>query len=164
MPRASRSLAVDIETDPEAVEPSSIEANGGNAIVPTVRFPDGSTLTNPTIAQVRAQALPPADTSGRQPVATGPVWRNGVTFAWLSGGSGPPNQRSINQRAIEIAPGINTSPPPWPCLEQLRAVEPAGVPVISATSMRNRRIEGVGPEAEHQRTRERPGLTASLVA
>ena len=27
--------------------------NGGNQTVPTVRFPDGSALTNPTIVQVR---------------------------------------------------------------------------------------------------------------
>jgi mycoredoxin len=47
-------VPVDIETDPEAVEFVKV-ANGGNATVPTVRFPDGSTLTNPTIAQVRAQ-------------------------------------------------------------------------------------------------------------
>ena len=29
--------------------------NGGNAVVPTVLFPDGTTLTNPSLAQVRAQ-------------------------------------------------------------------------------------------------------------
>jgi mycoredoxin len=32
-----------------------MSANGGNQTVPTVRFPDGSTLTNPTIVQVKAQ-------------------------------------------------------------------------------------------------------------
>ena len=47
-------VAVDIETDPEAVE-FVRTVNGGNAVVPTVLFPDGSTLTNPTLAQVRAQ-------------------------------------------------------------------------------------------------------------
>ncbi len=29
--------------------------NGGNQTVPTVLFPDGSALTNPTIAQVKAK-------------------------------------------------------------------------------------------------------------
>ena len=30
-------------------------ANGGNQTVPTLKFPDGSTLTNPTGAQVKAK-------------------------------------------------------------------------------------------------------------
>jgi mycoredoxin len=47
-------VAVDIETDPGAVDFVK-SVNGGNAVVPTVLFPDGSTLTNPTLAQVRAQ-------------------------------------------------------------------------------------------------------------
>ncbi|HET8657918.1 MAG TPA: mycoredoxin [Micromonosporaceae bacterium] len=43
---------VDIERDPAAAE-FVIGVNGGNQTVPTVRFPDGSALTNPTIVQVR---------------------------------------------------------------------------------------------------------------
>jgi mycoredoxin len=46
--------AVDIENDAEArafVE----SANRGNAVVPTVLFPDGTTLTNPSVAAVKAQ-------------------------------------------------------------------------------------------------------------
>ncbi|MCA6095230.1 mycoredoxin [Streptomyces sp. SCA3-4] len=31
------------------------KANGGNQTVPTVLFPDGSTLTNPSLAQVKAK-------------------------------------------------------------------------------------------------------------
>jgi len=46
--------AVDIETDPDA-ERFVIEVNRGYATVPTVLFPDGTTLTNPTFAQVRQQ-------------------------------------------------------------------------------------------------------------
>ncbi|HEU5107035.1 MAG TPA: mycoredoxin [Micromonosporaceae bacterium] len=43
---------VDIERDPAAAH--YVESvNGGNQTVPTVRFPDGSALTNPTIVQVR---------------------------------------------------------------------------------------------------------------
>lgn len=45
---------VDIERDPEA-EAFVIQANRGNATVPTVLFPDGTTLTNPSLNQVRAQ-------------------------------------------------------------------------------------------------------------
>jgi mycoredoxin len=45
---------VDIEADEAAAE-YVMNANGGNQTVPTVRFPDGSTLTNPTIVQVKAQ-------------------------------------------------------------------------------------------------------------
>jgi mycoredoxin len=44
---------VDIERDPAAAE-YVMGINGGNQTVPTVRFPDGSTLTNPTIVQVKA--------------------------------------------------------------------------------------------------------------
>jgi mycoredoxin len=46
--------AVDIETDPEA-EAFVKEVNRGYAVVPTVLFPDGTALTNPTLAQVRAK-------------------------------------------------------------------------------------------------------------
>lgn len=45
---------VDIEAEPDAaliVE----QANGGNQTVPTLVFPDGTALTNPSVAQVKAQ-------------------------------------------------------------------------------------------------------------
>jgi mycoredoxin len=45
---------VDIEADETAAE-LVMKANGGNQTVPTVLFADGSTLTNPTIVQVKAQ-------------------------------------------------------------------------------------------------------------
>lgn len=45
---------VDIERDPDAAEYVT-RVNGGNRTVPTVRFPDGSALTNPTIIQVKQQ-------------------------------------------------------------------------------------------------------------
>jgi len=45
---------VDIEKDPHAA--AYVESvNGGNQTVPTVRFPDGSALTNPTLHEVRAR-------------------------------------------------------------------------------------------------------------
>jgi mycoredoxin len=43
---------VDIERDPEAAE-FVMSVNGGNQTVPTVVFPDGTTLVNPSAAQVR---------------------------------------------------------------------------------------------------------------
>jgi mycoredoxin len=44
---------VNIERDDEAA--TFVErVNGGNQTVPTVRYPDGSTATNPTFAQVKA--------------------------------------------------------------------------------------------------------------
>lgn len=46
---------VNIEQDPESADFVQ-KANGGNQTVPTVLFPDGSTLTNPSLAQVQ-QAL-----------------------------------------------------------------------------------------------------------
>jgi mycoredoxin len=43
---------VDIEQDAAAAE-YVMSVNGGNQTVPTVRFPDGTALTNPTIVQVK---------------------------------------------------------------------------------------------------------------
>ncbi len=45
---------VDIETDPTAAD-VVMQANGGNRTVPTLVFPDGTALTNPTIEQVKNQ-------------------------------------------------------------------------------------------------------------
>ena len=45
---------VDIELDPAAAEFVG-SVNGGNRTVPTVKFSDGSTMTNPSAAQVRAK-------------------------------------------------------------------------------------------------------------
>src|SRR5215212_9444137 len=44
---------VDIEAQPEAAE-IVMSVNGGNQTVPTLVFPDGSALTNPSVAQVKA--------------------------------------------------------------------------------------------------------------
>ena len=46
--------AVDIEQDPSAAE-YVMSVNGGNQTVPTVVFADGSALTNPSVAQVKAR-------------------------------------------------------------------------------------------------------------
>ena len=44
---------IDIETDPEAA--AFVESvNGGNQTVPTVVFPDGAAVTNPSIGQVKS--------------------------------------------------------------------------------------------------------------
>jgi mycoredoxin len=45
---------VDIERDPAAAE-YVMSVNGGNQTVPTVLFPDGTALTNPSAGQVRAR-------------------------------------------------------------------------------------------------------------
>jgi mycoredoxin len=45
---------VDIEQDPAAAE-FVMSVNGGNQTVPTVRFADGTTMTNPSIVQVKEQ-------------------------------------------------------------------------------------------------------------
>ncbi|BAX91436.1 mycoredoxin Mrx1 [Mycobacterium shigaense] len=45
---------VDIEHDAAAAEFVS-SVNGGNRTVPTVKFSDGSTLTNPSVAEVKAK-------------------------------------------------------------------------------------------------------------
>ena len=45
---------VDIERDSAAAE-YVMSVNGGNQTVPTVVFPDGSVMTNPSAVQVRAR-------------------------------------------------------------------------------------------------------------
>jgi mycoredoxin len=45
---------VDIENDDAAAE-LVMQANGGNRTVPTLLFPDGTALTNPSIDQVKSQ-------------------------------------------------------------------------------------------------------------
>lgn len=51
---------IDIEGDEDAAV-YVMTVNGGNQTVPTIRFPDGSALTNPTIAQVKAQLATQTD-------------------------------------------------------------------------------------------------------
>lgn len=50
---------VNIERDQQAAE-QVMRANGGNRTVPTLLFPDGVALTNPSIDQVKAQLGPVA--------------------------------------------------------------------------------------------------------
>jgi len=45
---------VDIERDPDSAE-LVMSVNGGNQTVPTLVFPDGSALANPSINEVRAK-------------------------------------------------------------------------------------------------------------
>jgi len=45
-------VEVNIEHDPAAAE-FVMGVNGGNQTVPTLRFADGTALTNPTLVQVR---------------------------------------------------------------------------------------------------------------
>jgi mycoredoxin len=45
---------VNIELDDTAAE-LVMKVNGGNRTVPTVVFPNGTALTNPTLAQVKAE-------------------------------------------------------------------------------------------------------------
>jgi mycoredoxin len=47
---------VDIEADPAAAE-FVASVNGGNQTVPTLKFADGSTLTNPSGAEVKAKLV-----------------------------------------------------------------------------------------------------------
>lgn len=47
-------VAVDIEQDPTAAG-YVMQVNGGNQTVPTVVFPDGTALTNPSLAQVKGK-------------------------------------------------------------------------------------------------------------
>jgi mycoredoxin len=43
---------IDIEQDPESAD-FVMSVNGGNQTVPTVVFPNGKALTNPSLAQVK---------------------------------------------------------------------------------------------------------------
>jgi mycoredoxin len=49
-----RFAEVDIEADPAAAE-FVASVNGGNQTVPTLKFADGSTLTNPSGAEIKAK-------------------------------------------------------------------------------------------------------------
>jgi mycoredoxin len=49
-------VEVDIEQVPGAAE-FVMEVNGGNQTVPTLHFPNGAALTNPTVEQVKAQLV-----------------------------------------------------------------------------------------------------------
>jgi mycoredoxin len=51
---------VDIERDDTAAE-YVMSVNGGNQTVPTVRFEDGSALTNPSIIEVKERLSGPRD-------------------------------------------------------------------------------------------------------
>lgn len=46
-------IEINIEEDPAAAE-FVMSVNGGNQTVPTLRFPDGSALTNPSINDVKS--------------------------------------------------------------------------------------------------------------
>lgn len=47
-------VEIDVEEDPAAAKFVQ-SANGGNQTVPTVKFADGSTMTNPSIKDVKAK-------------------------------------------------------------------------------------------------------------
>jgi mycoredoxin len=47
-------VEVDIEAD-EAAADIVVAANGGNRTVPTLVFPDGTALTNPSVEQVKSK-------------------------------------------------------------------------------------------------------------
>jgi mycoredoxin len=53
---------VDIEAEPAAAE-FVMSVNGGNQTVPTVKFVDGSTLTNPSLREVKAKLAEPISRS-----------------------------------------------------------------------------------------------------
>ena len=59
---------VDIEQDPAAAE-FVMSVNGGNQTVPTIRFADGSALTNPSIVRSRRtwKAWPSANSGSQLP-------------------------------------------------------------------------------------------------
>jgi len=50
---------VDIERDSRALD-YVMSVNGGNQTVPTVVFPDGTALTNPSLMQVKERIAPSA--------------------------------------------------------------------------------------------------------
>ena len=45
---------IDIEQDPEAAK-RAMSVNEGNQTVPTLEFADGTSMTNPSLAQVKAK-------------------------------------------------------------------------------------------------------------
>src|SRR6202044_3600892 len=59
---------VNIEEDPAAAD-YVMSVNGGNQTVPTVVFPDGSAMTNPSAAQVKQRLHELAAVKGRRATA-----------------------------------------------------------------------------------------------
>jgi mycoredoxin len=59
-------VEIDIETDPAAANFVST-ANNGNETVPTVKFGDGSTLTNPNLREVQAKLTEVTGLNGLSP-------------------------------------------------------------------------------------------------
>ncbi|WP_026423138.1 mycoredoxin [Actinokineospora inagensis] len=49
-------VEVNIEETPSAAD-FVMSVNGGNQTVPTLHFPNGSALTNPSLAEVKAQLV-----------------------------------------------------------------------------------------------------------
>jgi mycoredoxin len=69
---------IDIERNPDAAE--YVESvNGGNQTVPTLRFDDGSALTNPSIIEVRQHLARPAQVSIPTQSATSTLSDRAVT-------------------------------------------------------------------------------------
>ena len=57
-------IEIDIDDDPEGAE-RVMSVNGGNQTVPTVVFTDGTTLTNPSVADVKAWIVRTSEASAR---------------------------------------------------------------------------------------------------
>ena len=124
--------------------------------MPTVKFADGSTLTNPSIKQVKAKlvACTAAITDVRRPQRQSSA-----------------AQDSMISLAIEIDPGSSSrdgesllQSPSLERLADLGAGEPRRLGDLAVVERELLLGIADGVEADHQRPRERPRLAAQVLA
>lgn len=98
---------INIEQDPESAKFVE-QVNNGNQLVPTVLFPDGSALANPSLAQLKQKIDDPRATRGKKARAG----RDGRSAGGQAGqgASGLPYQSSISRPAMEMPYGGSISP------------------------------------------------------
>ena len=137
-----RYTEIDIEADPAAAD-FVMSVNGGNQTVPTVKFADGSTLTNPSAGEVKAKL--------------------GVAPQSCAA------QDSMISRAIDIDPGSSSrdgeSLLQSPCSSASRTSARVNHARLGDLAVVERELLlGIadGVEPDHQRPRERPRLAAQV--
>lgn len=106
-------VEIDIEQDPASAEFVG-SVNGGNHVVPTVKFADGSTATNPSLAAVKQTLATLPDRLDRL-LRADPRGPHGTFYALDQLSSSA--QDSTIVRAMEIDPG-SSSRAPWFCADQ----------------------------------------------
>lgn len=143
-----------VDVDADAVGMAYVEeVNGGRQVIPVIRFPDGSTLVEPSNAEL-ATALGITTTASRHyydliVVGSGPAGLTAAFYAAREGidtlvieRAGVGGQAGITER-LDNFPGFPEGITGAAFAERLRAqAERFGVEILSATDVRSLRAEG----------------------